>query len=178
MKRTHGIILIALTLLISAATTSATQTTPDFSGSWKHDGPIAPAPPPPPPSPPDTPAGRLPPPPPPQTQALAIVQTPTELRIDRTVALGERTAVYKSVYKLDGSESVNQTGAITGRTKASWEGAKLVLTTVHQIDEKILGDGREVYSLDGDKLIVESARNLPVGRRTSRSVFVRERTDR
>ena len=176
MKRTHAIVLIVLTVLISAAVTGATQTTPDFSGSWKHDGPIASAPPPPPPPPPDSSAGRLPPPPPPQTRALAIVQTSTELRIDRTVALGERTAVYKSVYKLDGSESVNQTGAITGKTKASWEGAKLVLTTVHQIDDKILGDGREVYSLDGDQLIVESARNLPVGRVTSRDVFLRQQT--
>jgi len=176
MTRMHGIALIGLTVLISAGATGATQPLPDFSGSWKPEGRSAPPPPPQAPPALDAPAGRLPtppPPPPPQTLALAIVQTPTELRIDRTVQLGERTAVYKLVYKLDGSESVNQTGPIFGKTKASWEGSRLVLTTVHQIDEKILGDSREVYSLDEGKLVIEGARNLPVGRITSRDVFVR-----
>jgi hypothetical protein len=179
MTRMHGIVLIGLTVLISARATGATQQLPDFSGSWKPERRSAPPPLPPPPqaSPaPDSPAGHLPTPapsPPPQTLTLAIVQTPTELRMDRTVQLGERTVVYKLVYKLDGSESVNQTGPIFGKTKTSWEGSRLVLTTVHQIDEKILGDSREVYSLNEGKLVIEGSRNLPVGRITSRDVFVK-----
>jgi hypothetical protein len=179
MTRMHGIVLIALTVLISSRATGATQSLPDFSGSWKPEARSAPPPlTPRPQTPPaaNAPAGPLPtppPPPPPQTVGLAIVQTATELRVDRTVQLGDRTAVYKLVYKLDGSESVNQTGPIFGKTKASWEGSRLVLTTVHHADEKILGDSREVYSLEEGKLVIEGTRNMPVGRMTSRDVFVK-----
>jgi hypothetical protein len=177
MNRIHRLVVVASIVLAAAAVTGGAQATTDFSGSWKPETPpsaLPPPPPPPPPPPSGGPGGPPPPPPPPLTLAMSIVQTPSELRVERTVALRDRTAVLKAVYKLDGSESVNQTGPMSHRTNASWDGGRLVLDTVHQIDEKILGDTREVYSLDGDRLVIEAVGNLPAGRVTSRNVLLRE----
>ena len=64
--------------------------------------------------------------------------------MDRRVETGGREAVYKFVYKLDGTESVNQMGPIVSKTTASWDGATLVLSSTFSADGKMMGSGREV----------------------------------
>ena len=56
---------------------------------------------------------------------MTIKQTPTQLTIDRTMGQGTQTAAYK----LDGTESTNTVGAGEAKSKAVWQGPKLVITT-------------------------------------------------
>ena len=166
MKRMHAFIsLVAVVMLVSW---TAAQTRPDFSGVWKPidagvSTPTPPVPPPPPPS------GPPPPPPPPRTLSLTIAQSPSELKIDRRVDGAGRELVYSFTFKLDGSESVNQMGAIVFRTKASWDGPALVLAAVTSVEDKPLGQLKEVYRLEGDELIVESTRQTPAGTFTAKT---------
>jgi hypothetical protein len=109
MKRAYATAgyLLALTLL---ATVTAAQTRPDFSGVWKPvESPGSASPPLPLPQP-DGPPPPPPPPPPPKTVSTTIVQSATELIIDRRVEIEGRETVYTFVYNLDGTESVNQRG--------------------------------------------------------------------
>jgi hypothetical protein len=55
---------------------------------------------------------------------LVIKQTATELTVESTMPNGAQTAVYK----LDGSDSVNKMGMGEAKSKASWDGANLVIT--------------------------------------------------
>ena len=166
MKRMYAFVgLVAVTILVSL---TAAQTRPNFSGVWKpiDAGVSTPAPPvPPSPPPPQGP----PPPPPPRTLSLTIVQSPSELKIDRRVDGAGRELVYTFTFKLDGSESVNQMGSIVFRTKASWDGPALVLAAVTSVDDKPLGQLKEVYRLEGDELIVESTRQTPGGTFTAKT---------
>ena len=148
---------LATAIVLAMLTMVFGQATPDFSGTWKlnaDDAPLAP-----------------PPPPPPQTLALTIAQTPAELRVERLMAAGERQLVQKFVYKLDGSESLNQMGPLTSRSTAAWDGPKLVITSVLSVDGRPLGDSKEVYSLDGSTLVVEYNRTTPASTITGRSTY-------
>jgi hypothetical protein len=166
MKRMYAFVgLIAVMMLVSL---TAGQTRPNFSGVWKpvDAGVSTPAPPvPPAPPPPEGP----PPPPPPRTLSLTIAQSPSELKIDRRVESGGRELVYSFTFKLDGSESVNQTGSIVFRTKASWDGPALVLAAVTSVGDKPLGQLKEVYRLEGDELIIESTRQTLGGTFTAKT---------
>jgi hypothetical protein len=95
--------------------------------------------------------------------SLTIHQTPAQLTIER--ATGELPT--SAVYKLDGSESTNTLGDIfLSRSKVSWEGPKLVITTSKPMGQGPNGmmseDSKEVYSLDGGVLtIVATTRSTP-----------------
>ena len=72
-----------------------------------------------------------------------------------------------AVYKVDGSESTNLMGDVfLSRSKVSWDGTKLVITTVKDMGQGPNGmmseDSKEVYSLDGGVLtIMATTHNTP-----------------
>lgn len=57
---------------------------------------------------------------------MAITQTAAELKMERT--MGENTMV--TIYKLDGTESVNKTQRGESKSTAKFDGGKLVIKTV------------------------------------------------
>jgi hypothetical protein len=59
---------------------------------------------------------------------MTVKQTATELTQERTI--GEN--VMSTVYKLDGTESVNKTQRGESKSVAKWDGAKLVVKTVSE----------------------------------------------
>jgi hypothetical protein len=155
-----------LLLLAVFATVTTAQSRPDFSGTWKPvESPTTASSPLPPPKP-----GGPPPPPPPRTLSTTITQSATELKVDRRVERDGGEAVITFIYKLDGTESVNQMGPIVFRTKVVWEGAALVLRSVISTDERTIGEAKDVYRLEGAELIVETTRQTPAGTFTSRGV--------
>ena len=95
--------------------------------------------------------------------SLTIQQTPAQLTIER--AAGELPT--SAVYKMDGSESTNTLGDIfLSRSKVSWDGPKLVITTAKPMGQGPNGmmseDSKEVYSLEGGVLtIVATTRSTP-----------------
>lgn len=111
MTRAYAAAAVVLVLTRLAAA----QIRPDFSGVWKpvdtSIGTSTPVPAPPPGGPP-------PPPPPPRTISTTIAQSASELKVDRRAESGGREVVYNFVFKLDGTESVNQMGPIVFRTTA------------------------------------------------------------
>jgi hypothetical protein len=162
-KRAHATAgyVLALTLL---ATVTMAQTRPDFSGVWKPvESPTSTS------SllPPSKPGG---PPPPPRTLSTTITQSATELKVDRRVERDGGEAVITFIYKLDGTESVNQMGPIVFRTKAAWDGAALILSSLISTDEKTIGESKDIYRLENGEMIVETTRQTPAGTFTARGV--------
>jgi hypothetical protein len=101
---------------------------------------------------------------------LVIKQTGTELTVERTLANGTETAVYK----LDGSESTNKTGMGESKMKAAWDGANLVLTGKQAVSTpqgNFEIDAKEVYSVAGAVLTVTTTRTTPRGENTRKLVF-------
>jgi hypothetical protein len=101
---------------------------------------------------------------------LVITQTGAELTVESTLANGAQTAVYK----LDGSESVNKMGMGEAKSKASWDGANLVIAgkqaiSTPQGDFEI--DTKDVYSVAGSTLTVTTSRTTPRGEITRKLVF-------
>lgn len=101
---------------------------------------------------------------------LVIKQTGTELTVESTLPSGAQTAVYK----LDGSESANKMGTGESKSKASWDGANLVLNgkqtiTTQQGEMQI--DSKEVYSVAGPVLTITTTRVTPRGETTRKLVF-------
>jgi len=96
--------------------------------------------------------------------SLTIQQTAAQLTIDRAMGQGTQTS---AVYKLDGSESTNtMSDVFLSRSKVSWDGAKLVITTSKDMGQGPNGmmseDSKEVYSLDGGALtIIVTTHNTP-----------------
>jgi len=155
------IVGVALTALVAVPAVSRAQAKTNFSGAWTFDqaksdpapargrrgggeggggrggGPAA---------------------------SLTISQTPTQVVIDRSMGPAGTTS---AVYKLDGSESTNLMGDVfLSRSKVSWDGAKLVITTVKDMGLGPAGmmseDVKEVFSLDGGVLtIVATTHNTP-----------------
>jgi hypothetical protein len=150
-------------LAIFATVTNA-QSRPDFSGAWKPvENPTSTSS----PLPPPKPGG---PPPPPRTLSTTIAQSVTELKVDRRVERDGGEAVITFIYKLDGTESLNQMGPIVFKTKAAWDGATLVLSSVISIDERTIGESKDIYRLEDGQLIVETTRQTPAGTFRSRDV--------
>lgn len=149
------------------------QPRPDFSGTWKIAESESTPPPPLPPA--AAIGGRPAPPPPPRTVGLTIGQSETELRVDRRMVQGDREFVHKLLFHLDGTESVNQTGPIVSKSIASWDGSKLVISSVRSIDDRMLGDSKDIYSLDGARLVIEHSGTTPVGTMRDKSVYIRDR---
>ena len=138
---------------VLATGSSLVQKHPDFSGEWRPIGaPAMQAP----------PSGGDPPPPP-RTVSVTITQTGEDLKVVRQTLSGGREATYNFSYKLDGTETVNQMGPLVFHTRASWEGAALVLASNVSVEERLIGTIREIYSLEEGKLTVQSVRTGPAG---------------
>jgi hypothetical protein len=78
------------------------------------------------------------------------------------------------VYKLDGSESTNAMGQGEAKSKASWDGAKLVVTTTQSMNGPngaMTMESKDVYSLDGGTLVLETTRNTPMGAQSRKLVY-------
>lgn len=106
--------------------------------------------------------------------ALTITQTATELTIERE----GRGGVIKTVYKLDGTESVNAMGGRGGEVKSTskWDGAKLLTkstsTRTTQSGESMTIETEEVRSLDADgTMVVVTTTKSQMGEQTRKTVF-------
>ncbi len=107
---------------------------------------------------------------------LDVKQSPTQLAIR-----GEAT------YSLDGRESVNGVYGGQSKTKATWDGSKLVLTSVVSVSGGGVGNDADstkreftmtdIWSLDtgGIVLTIERSFTTPAGPITRRLVYVKTR---
>ncbi len=119
---TRRSVLIALLAFVLALPALAIAQTPNFSGKWIQDMEKS-----------DPPMGGRGPAGP---QSLTITQTAADITIERETPNG----VMKTVYKLDGSESVNASGrGGEVKSKSAWEGGKLVTKYSRTMGEN---DGR------------------------------------
>jgi hypothetical protein len=154
---TRRSVLIALLAFVLAVPALAIAQAPNFSGKWVQDmeKSVMPAGP--------GGGGRGPAGP----QTITVTQTATELVMERETPSG----VMKTVYKLDGSPSVNamgRGGEVT--SKSAWEGSKLVTKYSRTMGENTI-DVTETRYLEGENLVVESVMKTPNGDRTSKLVF-------
>jgi hypothetical protein len=109
--------------------------------------------------------------------SLTIEQTAAQITIERGMGAAGTTS---AVYKLDGSESTNALGDVfLSRSKVSWEGPNLVITTVKDQGQGPNGmmseDSKEVYTLDGGVLTVVTTMRMtpstPNSTRTRKLVY-------
>ena len=141
------LVLIALTI---AASLASAQAKPDLSGTWKLSGTT-------PPNYPGSAGWGVPSP------TLVIKQTPAEI----TIQGGQYGATPMSVvYKLDGSDtswdapSVTQSGStavVKWRTKARWDGTKLILFTWNTA----LNQMRDVMTVSNGALTIQRGTEQP-----------------
>ena len=146
MKRIT-LLLVALTVGVSAAWA---QAKPDFTGSWKLSATT-------PPNYPGSAGGGVPSP------TLVVKQSPTEV----TIQAGQYGPMPMTVtYKLDGSDtiweapSVTQSGStavVKWRTKARWDGSKLILFTWNTA----LNQMRDVLSVSNGALTIVRGTEQP-----------------
>ena len=166
-------IMVALAVCIALPSTGLAQAKPDFSGVWTFDEAKSdPAP-----------AraggggggggrggGRMGGAP---ATTMTIKQSATELTIDRAMAQGAQTAVYK----LDGSESTNTIGMGPAASKATWSGATLVVTTTQTMQGRgggeITVESKEVYSREGNTLTIETTRTTPMGTQVRKLIYLK-----
>lgn len=158
---TRRSVLIALLAFVLAIPAMALAQTPNFSGKWAQDMEKSdPAP--------QGMGGRGPAGP----QAYTITQTATELTLERETPNG----MMKSVYKLDGSESVNPGGrGGEVKSKAKWDGAKLIISSVQTMNMQgndVTIESTETRSLEADgTMTVVTVRKTPNGETTRKVVF-------
>lgn len=159
MKRA-AVLCVALTVALSAA--ASAQGKADFSGTWTLDEAKSdPAP-----------AGRGGRGGGATASKLVIKQTATEVTIESTNAMGSNTAVYK----LDGSENVNKMTMGEARTKATWDGASLVIAGSQQLQTP---NGtfdittKDVYAVQGGVLTVTASRTTGRGDTTRKLVYTK-----
>ncbi|HXD19806.1 MAG TPA: hypothetical protein VN654_22480 [Vicinamibacterales bacterium] len=144
----HGMLLVvALTVGASAGWA---QAKPDFSGTWRLSGTT-------PPNYPGSAGWGVPSP------TVSIKQSPTEI----TIQSGQYGATPMSVvYKLDGSDtiwdapSVTQSGTtatVKWRTKARWDGSKLILFTWNTA----LNQMRDVMTFNSGTLTIARGTEQP-----------------
>ena len=104
--------------------------------------------------------------------AMTIKQTPAELSMDRTTAQGAQTVVYK----LDGAESKNTIGMGPATSKAVWDGPRLVISTNQTVQGRggeITIDSKEIYSVQGNILTIETTRTTPAGEQTRKLIYTK-----
>src|SRR5512135_418570 len=104
------IALIVLVMAVAVAGLTFAQAKPDFSGKWAPKEAAAPA---------AGARGGM-------GGPMTVKQTATDLT--QEVVRGENTMT--TVYKLDGTESVNKTQRGESKSTAKFDGAKLVIKTV------------------------------------------------
>ncbi len=153
---TKRYVLVALLAFVVALPAMAIAQTPNFTGKWtqdmeKSDPPMG--------------GGRGPGGP----QSLTITQTATEITLERETPNG----VMKTVYKLDGSPSVNamgRGGEVT--SKSAWEGGKLVTKYSRTMGQTTV-EVTETRSLeaDGTMTVVSVTKGGPQGDMTRKMVF-------
>ncbi len=153
---TKRYVLVALLAFVVALPAMAIAQTPDFTGKWtqdmeKSDPPMG--------------GGRGPGGP----QSLTITQTAAEITLERQTPNG----VMKTVYKLDGSPSVNamgRGGEVT--SKSAWEGGKLVTKYSRTMGQTTV-EVTETRSLeaDGTMTVVTVTKGGPQGDMTRKLVF-------
>jgi hypothetical protein len=85
------------------------------------------------------------------------------MKVDRQVESNGREVVQNFIYKLEGTESVNQIGPIVLRTTATWNDAALELSSEFFADEKKIGELSEVYRLVNGELVIDSTRQTSAG---------------
>lgn len=140
---------LALTaiLAVALAITGYAQK-PDFSGVWTPDAAAAAAP-----AGGGGGGGRGMAPGP-----MTVTQKGDTLTIERT--MGENKV--SSVYKLDGSESVNKQmgrgGEIETKSTAKWDGSKLTIVTKTPAQDGTVREATQTWSLEGGNLVIDSTR--------------------
>jgi hypothetical protein len=152
---TRKFVFIALLAVALAVPSLAIAQAPNFSGKWIQDMEKS-----------DPPMGGRGPAGP---QSLTITQTAAEFTIERETPNG----VMKTVYKLDGSESVNAGGrGGEVKSKSAWEGGKLVTKYTRTMGEMTV-DVTETRSLeaDGTLTLVTVSKGGPNGDMTRKVVF-------
>jgi len=135
MKR---LVLLAFAAAVVLPFTARAQMKTDFSGTWTLDASKSDAP--------GGRGGRGP------QGPVTIKQSASEITI------GQAT------YKLDGSESVNQLqgrgGMVEAKSKAHWDGAKLVIDTTRDIGgNSVTSTETRTLSADGKEMTVETSFN-------------------
>jgi len=137
MKRS---VLLTLGLALLVGAVAFAQAKPDFSGTWTPDPSAAPA----------GGGGRGGG----MGGPMKVTQTANELTVERT--MGENAI--KLVYKLDGTESVNEMMGRGGMMKqasvAKWDGAKLLITTKMEGPQGPT-DRTQTWYLEGGNLVIE-----------------------
>jgi hypothetical protein len=162
MTRTFTLLAIVLAVALAIPAAAGAQAKPDFTGKWTQDmeksDPMGG---------PGGGGGRGPAGP----QTLSITQTAAEFAIERETPNG----VIKMVYKLDGTESDNNTGRGTSKTKSVWEGAALVTSgtqTMNMQGNEITIEMKETRTLEADgTMVVVTVSKSPMGERTRKTVF-------
>jgi hypothetical protein len=135
------------------------QVRPDFSGNWTRDEAR---------SDPALGPGRG------GGGGHTIKQTATEI----VITIAGRGGPETSIYKLDGSESLNQSqspaGPLTVKGRATWEGASLVIETTREIQGMTITT-REVRTLDasGKEMTIEATTRAPQGDIKRKIVFTK-----
>ena len=152
---TRRFVFVALLAFVVALPAMAFAQTPNFSGKWTQDMEKS-----------DPPMGGRGPAGP---QSLTITQTAADITIERETPNG----VMKTVYKLDGSESVNamgRGGEVT--SKSAWEGGKLVTKYSRTMGQTTV-EVTETRSLeaDGTMTVVTVTKGGPQGDMTRKVVF-------
>jgi len=152
---TRKFVFIALLAVVLAVPSLAFAQAPNFSGKWIQDMEKS-----------DPPMGGRGPAGP---QSLTITQTAAEITLERETPNG----VMKTVYKLDGSESVNAGGrGGEVKSKSAWDGSKLVTKYSRTMGE-VTVDVTETRSLeaDGTLTVVSVTKGAPQGDMTRKVVF-------
>src|SRR5688572_30695921 len=149
----RNFLIVAVVLMFGAAASLAAQAKPDFSGKWVMDPASAPAP------PPDGGGGGgrgggrgggggF-------GQEFMAKQDAKTLTISRMQ--GDQTVT--TVYNLDGTESKNTVqgrgGATEQVSKATWDGAKLVVTTQINAGGNTI-EQKRVFAMEGGNLTIET----------------------
>ena len=163
-------VAVALAAFVALPAASWAQAKPDFSGSWTMDATKSdPAP-----------ArggggagggggrgggrgggGGVP-------MAMTIKQTAATLTMDYMAGQANQTLTYK----LDGTESTNTMGQGQAKSKATWDGAKLTITTTQDFNGNTV-ESKDVYSMDGANLVRENSRTGPAGPVTRKIVYTK-----
>lgn len=120
-----------LVVIVLLSVPTAAQTRTDFSGVWK-------------PQPPSPTSRRI---------SLTIVQSTTEVRIERRFERAGQEIVETVVTRFDGTESVNEKGT---KTKATWEGAALIVTSLVPMEGQDPWQVTDVYRIEKGVLVVEN----------------------
>jgi len=100
---------------------------------------------------------------------MTIKQTPATLTIESMAGQGGTQTL---TYKLDGTESTNTMGQGEAKSKATWDGAKLTITTTQDFNGNSI-QTKDVYSMDGANLVRQNTRTTPNGDVTRKVVYTK-----